>query len=220
MQIEIYGPAHGLRRVRRFQRGANDHAWPLFEQDPPATEIWPSTFPDTAYARSDGAAPVIVPAVSTMLPCVSRADPEIVPVTDAGATVRLRTSGDAPPGARTVAVSPDRSTDTLNEAAVCDGLPMQRDVEKQLPFSQVARPVVDNVTTSVYEPLSSVTARGAGTGPAELGELGEPPHEPAISKPAARRTARTPASYSRLSARPLRSPSRGATGRSLATSIG
>jgi hypothetical protein len=51
--------------------------------------------------------------------------------------------------ARTVAVSPDRSTATLNEAVVCDGLPMQREVEEQLPFWQVARPVVDNVIASV-----------------------------------------------------------------------
>lgn len=123
--------------------------WPLFEQDPPATEIWPSTVPDTAYARSDGATPVIVPVVSTITPCVSRADPEIVPVTDADAMFRLRTSGDAPPGVRTVAVSPDRSTATLNEDVVCEGLPMQRDVEKQLPFSQVGLPVVENLISSV-----------------------------------------------------------------------
>jgi len=37
----------------------------LFEQDPPAAEIWPSALPDTAYAKSAGAMPLIVPVVST-----------------------------------------------------------------------------------------------------------------------------------------------------------
>jgi hypothetical protein len=131
------------------QRGDNDHAWPLFEQDPPATDIWPSTLPDTAYAAFDGAAPVTVPEASTITPCASRAEPEIVPVTDAGATARLRTSGGPLPGTRTVAVSPDRSTVALNEAVVSEGLPTQREMDVQNPFWQVALPVVENLIANV-----------------------------------------------------------------------
>jgi hypothetical protein len=123
--------------------------WPLFEQDPPATDIWPSTLPDTAYAAFVGAAPVTVPEASTITPCASRAEPEIVPVTDAGATARLRMRDDALPGTRTVAASPDRSTATSNEAVVPKGLPLQKEVEVQMPFWQVALPLVENVIASV-----------------------------------------------------------------------
>ena len=90
-----------------------------------------------------------VPEASTITPRVSRAEPEIVPATDAGATARLRMSGDALPGTRTVAVSPDRSSATSNEAVVAEGLPIQSDVKVQMPFWQVAFPVVDNVIASV-----------------------------------------------------------------------
>jgi hypothetical protein len=167
----------------------------LFEQELPAIDISPSTLPDTADAAVDGAPPVIVPEASTITPCASWAEPEIVPVTDAAATARLRTSDDALPGTRTVAASPDRSTATLSEAVVFEGLPLQEEMDVQSPFWQVALPVVDNVIASVYGPLSSVTARGVGAGPGELGDAGDPPQAPASSNAAARKAQRIRAFY-------------------------
>jgi hypothetical protein len=61
----------------------------------------------------------------------------------------LRTSGDALPGTRTVAVSPDRSTATANEAVVAEGLPKQKEIDVQIPFWQVALPLVESVIASV-----------------------------------------------------------------------
>jgi hypothetical protein len=58
-------------------------------------------------------------------------------------------SGDALPGTRTVAVSPDLSTATLNEAVVFEGLPMQREMDVQIPFWQVGLPAVESVIASV-----------------------------------------------------------------------
>ena len=58
-------------------------------------------------------------------------------------------SGDALPGTRTVAVSPDRSTATLNEAVVFEGLPVQKEMDVQIPFWQLDLPVVENVIASV-----------------------------------------------------------------------
>ena len=161
--------------VARRQRGVNDHRWPLLKQNPPGIETVPSMFPDTAMAESDGAIPLIVPDAPIETPPASRAEPEIVPVTEVDATTRLRASGEALPGTRTVAALPDRSRSTLNDAVVSTGLSAQ--------IEGGVIPAVTSVIARAYGPLLRTTGRAGGR--VAAGAVGEPPHDPATNTAAA-----------------------------------
>ena len=119
--------------------------------------------PDTALAALEGAVPLTEPETSTRNPLTSRADPVIVPVTDAEATRRLRTSDEALPGTRTVAMSPDLSRSTLNNDVLLAGLSTQSEMDVQKPFWQTGTPAGEKVRLSVYGPLSRTTGRWIGT---------------------------------------------------------
>jgi hypothetical protein len=129
-------------------------------------------------------------------PCASRAEPEIAPVINAGVRSRSRASDDAASGSRTVALAPDRSTMTSNDAVVADGVPLQTVKDVQTLFWQISLPVEENVIASVWGPLFNRTAPGAVTGAGGLGATGDPPQAPAISIAAARRALRMVELYS------------------------
>jgi hypothetical protein len=132
------------------QCGVSDQTWPLFEQDPPETVICPSMLPATAMEVLDGAAPIMVPDASTEDPDASRAEPLIVPLTDAGSTWSVSASPVPAPGSRTVASSPDRCRSTSNRKVVfAVGVPIQSDVDVQKPFWHVAIPLVERVNARV-----------------------------------------------------------------------
>jgi hypothetical protein len=159
----------------RRQRGDNDHRWPLLKQNPPEIDTVPSMLPDTAMAASDGAIPLTVPDAPIRTPPASRAEPEIVPVTEVAATSRVRASGEAVPGTRTAAVLPERSRSTLNDAVVSTGLLAQ--------IEGGVMPAVATVIVRAYGPLLRTTGRAGGR--VVAGAAGEPPHDPATNRAAA-----------------------------------
>jgi hypothetical protein len=161
----------------RRQRGVNDHRWPLLRQKPPGIDTVPSMLPDTAIAASDGATPLTVPDAPIETPPESRAEPEIVPVTEVAATTRLRASGDALPGTRTVAALPERSRSTLNDAVVSTGSSAQ--------MEGGVMPAVTSVIAKAYGPLLRTTGRAGGR--VVAGAAGDPPHDPATNSAAASR---------------------------------